>query len=61
MTPKQETGNKAEEMAAKYREMLLAKASGQPLSSMELPGASAPVADVVEEEIPAASEEVVEG
>jgi hypothetical protein len=41
--------------------MLLAKASGQPLESIEIPPAVAPVADAVEEEIeiPSAIEEDV--
>jgi small subunit ribosomal protein S1 len=49
----------ADEMAAKYREMLLAKASGQPLESIEIPVATLPVDDLGEEEIeiPSAMEE----
>jgi small subunit ribosomal protein S1 len=47
----------ADEMAAKYRKMLLAKASGQPLESIEIPVASIPVDDLIEEEIPSAMEE----
>ena len=47
----------ADEMAAKYREMLLAKASGQPLESIEIPNAVEEPLDLVEEEIPSAMEE----
>lgn len=50
----------ADEMATKYREMLLAKASGQPIESIELPAATIEaIPDLVQEEIPFAIEEDV--
>ena len=50
----------ADEMAAKYREMLLAKASGEPLESIELPGATVEaIPDLEEEEILSAIDEDV--
>jgi small subunit ribosomal protein S1 len=50
--------DKAEEMAAKYREQLLAKAQGLPPASMEIPTEELPA--VIDEEIPSAVEEDLE-